>query len=312
VNFDAAIRGRNFLVTGGTGSIGKALVAELASRGARRVVVLSRHASSEERADLPVELLDGDVTDETAVRSAVEGAEVVFHLAAEKDLDVCEAAPAAAVKTNVCGTIVILKAAQLSKHVDQVVVASTAQAVHATGVYGMSKALVERLARERPDGHVGSIAVRLAAIPGDGVARRWRRSIAERGEIEVTEPAMTRFVMTRVDAVSLLIRALAIREHGCVMAPAAKAYRLGDLADLFAGRYSARVRVLGVRRGESIHEHLVGADEAAYAERLETGDILITPGQRRQGISPLGSERATRLSGVELSTLFDLTEPVDA
>ncbi len=309
---DAAIRGRNFLVTGGTGSIGKALVTELVSRGARRVVVLARHASNKGQTDLPVVPLDGDVTDESAVTSAVEGVNVVFHLAAEKHLDVCEADPTTAIRTNVLGTIVVLEAAQRRKHVEQVVVASTAQAVHATGVYGMSKAIVERLVCARHDEHARSIAVRLAAIPGDGVDSRWRRSIAERGEIEVTEPAMTRFVMTRVDAVSLLIRALAIREHGCVIAHAAKAYRLGDLVDLFAGRYGARVRVLGVRRGESIHEHLVGEDEAADAERLETGDILISPGQRRRGVSPIGSERAPRLMGVELSTLFGLPEPVDA
>ena len=309
---DAAISGRSFLVTGGTGSIGKALVAELASRGARRVVVLARHASNEGRTDPSVEALDGDVTDEGAVKSAIEGVNVIFHLAAEKHLDVCEASPAAAVRTNVCGTIVVLEAARRRKHVEQVVVASTAQAVHATGVYGMSKAIVERLVCERRDGHARSVAVRLVAIAGDGVTSRWRSSIAEHGEIEVTEPTMTRFVMTRVDAVSLFIRAMAIREHGCVIARAAKAYRLGDLVDLFAGRYRARVRVLGVRRGESIHEHLVSEDEAADAERLETGDILITPGRRGTGISPIGSERAPRLSSEELSELFDLREPIDA
>lgn len=309
---DPAISGRSFLVTGGTGSIGKALVAELASRGARRVVVLARHASNEGRTDPSVEALDGDVTDERAVKSAIEGVNVIFHLAAEKHLEVCEASPAAAVRTNVCGTIVVLEVARRQKHIEQVVVASTAQAVHATGVYGMSKAIVERLVCERRDGHARSIAVRLAAIPGDGVASHWRRSIAEHGEIEVTEPAMTRFVMTRADAVSLLIRAMAVREQGCVITRPAKAYRLRDLVNLFAGRYRARVRVLGVRRGESIHEHLVGEDEAAEAERLETGDILITPGRRRRGISPIDSERAPRLRGAELSALFDLPEPVDA
>lgn len=308
---DPRVAGRTFLVTGATGFIGKDLVASLLRLGAKRVVAFSRHACNPKFTDRRVAELAGNVADPAAVGNAVEGIDVVFHLAAQKDVVRCESDPATAVKVNILGTMVVLAAAQHAGSVDQVVAASTVKAVHPTGVYGLSKAIMERLVCEARDGGPRAIAVRLAAIPGDGVVRQWRRSIEQAGEIQVTEPAMTRFVMSRMQAIEVLLRALTIRQPG-ILAPSCSAYRLGDLAESFAARYDARIRIVGPRPGESMHESLVGSEEAANAEMRDGGDILITPGHRRRGTAPVESQHALRLQGDALMALFDVPEPVDA
>lgn len=313
MNPGSDIRGRAFLVTGGTGLIGRPLVAELCRLGARRVVVVARHASSAMSGGGIVSFISADITDRVAVESAVEGADVIFHLAAEKRLDVCEQVPEAAVRTNIFGTMLVLDAMRHADSATRIIVASSTKAVHPVSTYGLTKATVERLiTADRGEQASRCVAVRLAAVPGDGVLHSWRRSAADDGYIDVTDPEMTRFAMTRSDAVSSLLRAVAIDEDACILAPPTRSYRLGDLAQIFADARGCRIRVVGSRPGESLHEYLVGEYEASYAEQLDNGDYLITPRRRRGGSWPVLSAEADRINVDDLATMFQMRDPVDA
>jgi UDP-glucose 4-epimerase len=152
-------------------------------------------------------------------------------------------------------------------------------------------------------GRTPAVAVRLGAIleSSDSVLERWRRSAVDTRSIDVTDPEMTRFVMTGDEALAVLMRAAdddGFANH--ILAPAIRAYRLGDLADVFANAHGLAVAVTGVRPGENLHDHMVSATEAPFA-RLEGGAFVITPGQRQRGVTAYSSRTAPRLDRSELA-----------
>ena len=135
---------------------------------------------------------------------------------------------------------------------------------------------------------------------------RWRRTTAD-GYIEVTDPEMTRFAMTSDEAVELLMRA-ALRADREIIAKALPAYRLGDLADVFAAKNRVRVVVVGPRTGEKKHEALVSEAEAPFARR--EGDLLvITPLNQQDGTQPYTSRAAPRLGRIALDSSLQVDSP---
>jgi len=303
------IRDSRVLVTGGTGSIGTALVQELRRLEAREIRVLARHERTGRAVHAlgatEVRFIEADIADTDKLADAIEGVEVVFHLAALKDVAACESDPRAAVRTNVVGSANLLMAASMAQGVRQLIAVSSDKACAPSGVLGMTKAMMERVVSQiAEEGRRSFGSVRFGSVWGasGSVLKRWQESAAQERRIDVTDPNMTRFVLNQREAIGHLV-ALASRPFaGEVVAPRMRAYRLGDLADVFARGNGVAMRVVGARAGEKVHEDLVSKGEAPAA-RVE-GDLIVI-GSRREGsgISPFTSADADPLSEMELREL---------
>lgn len=276
----AFYKGKRILVTGGTGSIGSEIVRQLLACEPAVVRVLSRDDSKQ--AELQQRLgpnarmryLIGDVRDRERTTLAMERIDVVFHAAAMKHVPTCEYNPFEAAQTNVVGTQHVIQAA-LSAGVKRVVVISTDKAVNPVNTMGASKLMAERMAvacdlwaRDT----TRLCAVRFGNVVGSrGSLVPIVAGQVERGEeVTVTDPRMTRFLMTIADAVGLVLEAGAVTEGGEVFILKMPAVRVGDLiqaiVDAAAARCgkdpaSVRTRTVGIRPGEKMDEELLTTEE---------------------------------------------------
>jgi FlaA1/EpsC-like NDP-sugar epimerase len=297
------------LVTGGTGSIGRALVKELGRLGAGEIRVFARHERTDgvERSSgsTNVQFVEADIGDPNMLARAIRGVHVVFHLAALKDVAACEADPDTALRTNVVGSANLLRAANKEPGVRRLIAVSSNNACAPSGVLGMTKALMERLVTQFAyEGTRSFGSVRFGNVWGasGSVLERWQTSAAQMGSIDVTDPKMTRFFLTEREATGHLV-ALASRPFtGEVVAPRMRAYRLGDLADAFAKERRVAIRVIGPRAGEKLHEDLVSKDESPAAS--EEGHLIVIDGRHRSsGIGPFTSADAETISDKEIREL---------
>lgn len=270
------------LITGGTGSFGRTLLAKLLTDGAEEVRILSR---DEEKQDaLRHQIQDdrlrcylGDVRDYETVRRAARGATRIFHAAALKQVPSCEFFPVEAVKTNILGSENVIRAA-IDCGVGSVVCLSTDKAVLPVNAMGISKAMMEKVAaaaaRELGEGAAPRIsAVRYGNVmySRGSVIPLFVRQLREGRPITVTEPTMTRFMMPLRDSVALVEFALAEARQGDLFIKKAPAATIADLAEalrrLFA-RPDHPIQVIGWRHGEKLYETLATAQELARAEDL--------------------------------------------
>ncbi|MDP9262083.1 MAG: polysaccharide biosynthesis protein, partial [Actinomycetota bacterium] len=291
-----------------TGSIGSALVEALRQLGAREIRVLARRArggrASSSGASV-VRFVEADIGEAGRLADAVEGIDVIFHLAALKDVAACEADPDAALRTNVIGSANLLMAALNEPGVHRLIAVSSDKACAPSSVLGMTKATMERAVAQMAREVTRSFgSVRFGNVWGasGSVLRRWQESARGERRIDVTDPKMTRFFLTQQQAIGHLV-ALASRPFaGEVVAPRMRAYRLGDLADVFAQETGAVVRIIGTRAGEKLHEDLVSKEEAPTA-RVDD-DLIVIDGRRDgPGISPFTSADADMVSETELREL---------
>lgn len=298
-----SIAGKAVLVTGASGSLGLALLSRLGHEAPSEIRAFQRTATGADELQravasrVPLRVINADVADRDAVAAAMGGIDLVFHLAAQKDVVACEERPTLAVRSNVIGSEAIVHAAaRLGTHV-VVVAASSDKASTPTGVLGLTKALMERILCAA---RVGS-SVRLGGVlsSSGSVLERWRRSALERGVIEVTDPEITRFVMTKNEAVSALMQASDRGRSGEILVPTMRSYKLGDLATVFARVNDAELRVVGLRRGEERHAEALSIYESAVAGQ-EDGWRVLVPGRQLGGVSPYRSEDSERLTLAEL------------
>ena len=300
-------RNSRVLVTGGTGSIGSGLVEELRRLGAREIRVVARRKRGPQGSSGPsdVRFVRADISDIGALADAVEGVDLIFHLAALKDVVACEADPDAALRTNVSGSANVLTAATNEPRVRRLIAVSSDKACAPWGVLGMTKALMERIVTETALKSRRSFgSVRLGNVWGasGSVLKRWQHSADREGHIDVTDPMMTRFVLTQQEAVQHLLTLASRPFAGEVVAPRMRAYRLGDLADAFAEERGASVRLIGARAGEKMHEDLVSKEEAPTAH-VEGDLIVIGGGREGRGIDPFSSADAEIVPEMELREL---------
>jgi UDP-N-acetylglucosamine 4,6-dehydratase len=302
-----AFEGARVMVTGGTGSVGHRLVSRLANAGAREIRVVGRKRPRVPFGRLPsceVGFIAADIAAPSGVVSLLSGIDMVFHLAAMKDVPSCEESPLEAVRTNVLGSSNVIAAAIAQPTVSRLLATSTDKACAPTSVLGMTKALMERLISRASREEARSFgAIRLGNVWGasGSVLTRWRQTAAEDGHIDVTEPTMTRFVLMPDEAVEMIMTAALQHFSGEVIAPRMRAYRLGDLAEAFCAEHNARTRVVGRRRGEKIHEDLVSEEEAVNSRQIES--MYQLGGTGAPGIAPFNSGHADRLSVGELRDL---------
>lgn len=280
------------LVTGGTGSFGHAFVKRHYGEPIR---VLSRDEEKQRAMalDFPdVDYVIGDIRDFDAVDRAMRGVRRVFHAAALKQVPPLERAPLEAVKTNIIGTDNVCEAAH--RHGADVVTLSTDKAVEPVGVMGASKMLAEAVTSSW-----GYNSVRYGNILGSrgSIIPVWRDAIARGEPIRITDPLMTRFLITLDEAMDLVDLAMEAPPDGAVYVKRSHAGTVAQLARVIGGDHPTEV--VGVRPGEKRHEHLVVPDE--HVEE-RPGHFVVRPGLPGSGIR-YSSEHAPHLTDEALAML---------
>lgn len=264
--------------------------------------------------DAPVEFMTGDIADAFAVRRALDGVQVVLHLAAMKHVVFCEAQPYEAVKTNVIGSKILIDGALREPALERFLAVSSDKSANPYGVYGMTKALMERMVCEAQTGS-GPLfgAVRCGNFwGGEGsVVPIWLQCVKEGRPLDLTDPAMTRFVLRAGDGVDLVLHALARGLRGEILAKPMSTYVLGDLAAVFCERFGVTVREVGARPYEKLHEDLVSAVESPFA-RSEGDAFVLTPSRLQGGAGPFSSRDATPLSRARIAEMLATETGPDA
>lgn len=265
---------KNVLVTGGTGSFGKAFVDRLLQTDVERVVVYSRDElkQSQMRArvnDGRVRFFIGNVCNRDRLARAMHGVDLVVHAAAMKQVDTCENNPEECGETNIDGTQAVIDAA-LFCEVPRAIFLSTDKAAAPNTTYGASKLFAERLwtrsnvyAAGRP---TRFSATRYGNVLGSrgSVVEVWRKQLADGVTRTVTDPAMSRFWMTIGDAVDLVLLAAREMRGGEVFVPKVKGSPVLTLLEAAEDRRNQPVKYTGIRRGEKLHEILISEHEARH------------------------------------------------
>lgn len=266
------------LVTGGTGSFGSTMVGRLLDSGVREVRVLSRdelkqHEMRQQLNDPRLRFYLGDVRDEDSVRRATRGVDFVFHAAALKQVPSCEFFPLEAVKTNVLGSANVIEAAN-ANGVHAVVCLGTDKAAYPVNAMGMSKAMMEKVAqafaRNNPTAATIVSTVRYGNVMmsrGSVIPLFVEQARAGR-PLTVTDPEMTRFLMSLDDAVELVWHAFDHAAPGDLFIRKAPASTVLDLAHAVARALEVEVstQVIGTRHGEKLYETLATREELARSD----------------------------------------------
>lgn len=274
--------GRRVLITGGTGSFGTTFTRELLVTDVAEVRIISRDEAKQdhmrhELSDSRARFYVGDVRDIDSVQRAARDVDYVFHAAALKQVPSGEFFPMEAVKTNVLGTDNVIRAAE-ANGVTSVVCLSTDKAVYPVNAMGMSKALMEKVAQSHglnnpnADATVSCVRYGNVMYSRGSVIPLFIRQIAAGRNLSVTDPGMTRFMMTLADSVDLVGFAFDRAEQGDIFIRKAPATTIGDLAratiELFGS--SVSVDVIGTRHAEKRSEALATREELARARELDT------------------------------------------
>lgn len=268
------------MITGGTGSFGNTVLKRFLNTDVREIRIFSRDEKKQEDmrialASEKVKFYIGDVRDYDSLSQAMNGVDYIFHAAALKQVPSCEFYPLEAVRTNVLGTENVLNAA-IAHKVKRVVVLSTDKAVYPINAMGISKAMAEKLlvAKSR---HIGNDDTVICAT-------RYGNVMASRGSViplfvdqikrdqslTVTDPQMTRFLMSLEDSVDLVLHAFEHGKQGDIFIQKAPASTLADLAQALKELFKKDlpVKIIGTRHGEKLYESLVSREEMAKAEDM--------------------------------------------
>jgi len=279
MNKTNTLAGATLLITGGTGSFGNAVLRRFLSSSVKEIRIVSRDEKKQDDMrklynDDKIKFYIGDVRDYQSVLNVTRGVDFIFHAAALKQVPSCEFHPMEAVKTNVLGTENLLDAA-IANGVKKVVCLSTDKAVYPINAMGISKAMMEKVIVAKARNSLNTVIC----------TTRYGNVMASRGSviplfvdqiraslpITVTDPEMTRFMMTLEDAVELVKYAFDNGNAGEIFvqkAPAATISTLIDALKDLAGLSSHEVVTLGTRHGEKLYEALLSREEMAVAEDL--------------------------------------------
>lgn len=293
----SVFNGKTLMITGGTGSFGNAVLNRFLQTDIGEIRIFSRDEKKQDdmrhefQAKMPevsdkIKFFIGDVRDLASVKNAIHGVDYIFHAAALKQVPSCEFFPIEAVKTNVLGTDNVLTAA-IDEGVKTVICLSTDKAAYPVNAMGTSKAMMEKVivAKSRtvsPDktkicctryGNV--MCSRGSVIP------LWIEQIKEGKPITVTEPNMTRFIMSLDEAVDLVLFAFQNGVSGDILVQKAPACTIGVLAEAVKKLFcpDTDIKVIGIRHGEKMYETLLTNEECAHAEDM--GEFYRVPCDKR-------------------------------
>jgi len=281
-------KNKTLLITGGTGSFGNAVLRRFLDSDIKEIRIFSRDEKKQDdmRHQLQnpkVKFYIGDVRDKRSVDGAMIGVDYIFHAAALKQVPSCEFFPTQAVRTNVFGTENVLDSA-IQYGVKNVVVLSTDKAAYPINAMGISKAMMEKvaIAKGRALG-IDAVTTVCCTRYGNVMASRgsviplWIDQMKAGKDITITDPNMTRFMMTLDDAVDLVLYAFQNGKNGDLFVQKAPAATLEVLAKSLIGLYksNSKVRIIGTRHGEKLYETLVTREE--MAKSINMGDYYRIP-----------------------------------
>lgn len=268
------------LITGGTGSFGNTVLKRFLNTNVKEIRVFSRDEKKQE--DMRIALNNdklkfyiGDVRDYDSIASALVGVDFVFHAAALKQVPSCEFYPMEALKTNVIGTENVLSAS-IAKKVKRVVVLSTDKAVYPINAMGISKAMAEKVmvakSRQVPDGETVFCATRYGNVMASrgSVIPLFISQLKANDPLTLTDPNMTRFLMSLEDSVDLVLHAFEFANQGDIFIQKAPASTVQDIAIAIKELFNKQndLRIIGTRHGEKLYESLVSREEMAKAEDM--------------------------------------------
>lgn len=269
---------RTLLITGGTGSFGHAVLKRFLKTDVKEIRIFSRDEKKQEDMRLAfnntkLKFYIGDVRDYDSIHEAMKGVNYVFHAAALKQVPSCEFYPMQAVRTNVLGAENAMNAA-IANNVERIILLSTDKAVYPVNAMGLSKAMMEKLmiskARMRSADETVLCATRYGNVMGSrgSVIPLFITQLLEGKPLTVTDPTMTRFLMSLEDSVDLVLHAFAHARQGDIFVQKAPAATLAVLAESLQALFRQKngIRIIGTRHGEKLYESLVSREELARAE----------------------------------------------
>lgn len=273
-------KNKTLLITGGTGSFGNAVLKRLLKSDFKEIRIFSRDEKKQEdmRRELKHDRLKfyiGDVRNFDSISDALIGVNYVFHAAALKQVPSCEFYPMEAVRTNILGADNVMRAA-IKQGVEKCVVLSTDKAVYPINAMGMSKAMMEKLMVANSRNAMGAGTVICATRYGNVMASRgsviplFLDQLMEGNQLTITDPAMTRFLMTLDESVDLVMHAFQNGTPGDIFVQKADASTVLDLANAMKQllKKDNEIAIIGTRHGEKLFESLVSREEMAKAEDL--------------------------------------------
>ncbi len=279
------------LITGGTGSFGNAVLKRFLDTDIKEIRIFSRDEKKQEDMRIKykndkIKFYIGDVRNYRSVEDAMDGVDYIFHAAALKQVPSCEFFPIEAVETNILGTNNVLEAA-INHNVKKVIVLSTDKAAYPINAMGMSKALMEKVAIAKGRNLRDNQTVICRTRYGNVMASRgsviplFCDQINEGLSLTITNPDMTRFMMTLEDAVDLVIYAFEHGEQGDLFVQKAPAATIGTLAQAVKElkKSDSKINIIGTRHGEKLYEVLVTKEEMVNA--VDLGDYYKIPADNR-------------------------------
>lgn len=293
---DSLFKNKTLLITGGTGSFGNAVLNRFLKTDIGEIRIFSRDEKKQDdmrhefQAKMPevadkIKFYIGDVRDLESCRGAMHGVDYIFHAAALKQVPSCEFFPMEAVRTNVIGTDNVLTAA-IEAGVEAVICLSTDKAAYPINAMGITKAIEEKVAvaKSRNSGKTKICCTRYGNVmcSRGSVIPLWIEQIKAGNPITVTEPSMTRFIMSLDEAVDLVLFAFEHGENGDLLIQKAPACTIGTQAEavceLFGGK-KEDIKVIGIRHGEKMYETLLTNEECAKA--VDMGNFYRVPADNR-------------------------------
>lgn len=272
---------KTLMITGGTGSFGNTVLSRFLKTDVKQIIIFSRDEKKQEDMRIAlrspkVRFVIGDTRNPESISQAMRGVDYVFHAAALKQVPSCEFYPMEAVRTNVIGTENVINAA-IANNVKRVVLLSTDKAVYPINAMGISKAMAEKV-----------LVAQSRSLSGSGgpvlCATRYGNVMASRGSViplfierikagqplGITDPNMTRFLMSLEDSVDLVLHAFEHGSQGDIFVQKAPASTIGDLAVALSEMFGVPVNtnIIGTRHGEKLYESLVSREEMAKAEDM--------------------------------------------
>jgi len=280
------------LITGGTGSFGNAVLKRFLQTGIKEIRIFSRDEKKQDDMrkiynNPKLKFYIGDVRDRNSLKDALHGVDYVFHAAALKQVPSCEFYPMQAVQTNVIGTENLLTEA-IDAKVKRVVCLSTDKAVYPINAMGISKAMMEKLAvakgRDLSEGETVICCTRYGNVMASrgSVIPLFIEQLKNDKPITITDPSMTRFMMSLEESVDLVLFAFANGNNGDIFVQKAPAATVGLLADTLrklVGKPNHEIKIIGTRHGEKLYETLITREEMVHA--IDMGNYYRIPADTR-------------------------------
>lgn len=303
-------KGKTLLITGGTGSFGNAILNRFLDTDIGQIRIFSRDEKKQDDMrkhynNAKLKFYIGNVRDSCSLKNVMRGVDFIFHAAALKQVPSCEFFPLEAVKTNVLGTANVLEAA-IENNVKKVVVLSTDKAVYPINAMGMSKSMMEKVMIAESRNQPANGTVMCGTRYGNVMASRgsviplFVEQIKAGKSLTITDPEMTRFMMTLDDAVDLVMFAFKNGQQGDIFVQKAPAATIKVLAEALNELYesSCKIKIIGTRHGEKLYESLVNREDMLKA--LDLKDYYQIPADTRDLNYELYFERGSKdISKVE-------------